>query len=187
MFNARLIVFSVILVAMAVASKIYFGDSNNWSGLSPVIAIALFSGMIMRRKNFSFLLPLMALLVSDAVIELLYRQGLFAYQGFYSGQWKNYLFLLLPTLIGWMLRGKNYGSLLAGAIAGPTVFFLVSNFSVWLGAHVLYSRDFSGLMSCYAAGLPFYKNALLGTLVFLPAIVVLYNFMTRQKTQLTLA
>lgn len=185
--NGRMILFTIILVVVASACKFFFGPELAWSGFSPVIAIALFSGFIIRQKDMSFLLPLIALLVSDAVIQVLYSQDLFPYAGFYSGQWKNYLVLLLSTLIGWGLKGKKLSTLFAGALAAPTVFFLVSNFLVWTGSEVTYTRDFSGLLNCYTAGLPFYKNALIATLVFLPGILFTYNYLTRHKTELVIA
>ena len=185
--NGRLIVFTLILVAIATACKYLFGAELSWSGFSPVIAIALFSGFIIKQKNISFLLPLLALFLSDVAIQFLYSQNLFPYAGFYSGQWVNYLILLVATLIGWALKGRSYSSLLAGAIAAPTFFFLISNFMVWMGPYVTYSKDFSGLMNCYEAGLPFYRNSLIATLLFLPVILLVYNYLTKKKAVLTLA
>ena len=132
--NGRLIVFTLILIGLATACKFFFGPDLDWSGFSPVIAIALFSGFIIKQKDMSFLLPLIALFISDVVIQLLHNADLFPYAGFYSGQWKNYLILMAATLIGWSLKGRNYQSLLAGTIAAPTVFFLVSN--LWCGMAV---------------------------------------------------
>ena len=185
--NARMIFFTGILVVLATACKFFFGPDLAWSGFSPVIAIALFSGFIIRQKDKSFLLPLLALFVSDAAIQLLYKMGEFPYAGFYSGQWKNYLILMASTLIGWALKGKKYSTLAVGAVAAPTVFFLISNLGVWMGAQVSYTKDFAGLLDCYAAGLPFYKNALIATIVFLPAILVTYNFIMKKKAELILA
>lgn len=185
--NGRLILFTLILVVLATACKYLFGDNLAWSGFSPIIAIALFSGMIIRQKDLSFMLPLLALFISDAAIQLLYEMNLFPYAGFYSGQWQNYLLLLSATLIGWMMKGKSYGTLAAGGILAPTVYFLVSNFLVWQASEVLYPNSFSGLMTCYEAALPFFRNSLISTLLFLPVIVVLYNYLTRQKTALKLA
>jgi len=186
--NGRFIVFTLILVALATACKYFFGPDLNWSGFSPVIAIALFSGFIMKQKDMSFMLPLLALFISDAVIQLLYSMDLFPYAGFYGGQWKQYLILLGATFIGWALKGRNFSTLLAGAIAGPTVFFFVSNFLVWANSiEAVYAKSFSGLLTCYEAGLPFYRNSLIATLLFLPVILVAYNFITRKKAVLTLA
>lgn len=186
--NGRLIVFTLILVALATTCKYFFGPDIGWSGFSPVIAIALFAGFIMKQKDMSFILPLLALFISDAVIQFLYSQDLFPYAGFYGGQWKNYAVLLAATLIGWVLKGRSFSSLMAGALAAPTVFFLVSNFMVWAAStEAVYAKSFSGLMVCYEAGLPFYRNSLIATLVFLPVILVAYNYLTKKKAVLTLA
>lgn len=185
--NGRLIFFTFILIALATACKFFFGPDLAWSGFSPVIAIALFAGMIIKQRNLSFMLPLLALLLSDVAIQILYSQDLFPYAGFYSGQWINYLILLGVVLIGWGLKGKKYSSLFAGALAAPTVFFLVSNFLVWTGAHITYAKSFSGLMTCYEAGLPFYRNSLIATMVFLPVILFSYNYLAKKKVELVLA
>ena len=70
--NGRLIVFTLILIGLATACKFFFGPDLDWSGFSPVIAIALFSGFIIKQKDMSFLLPLIALFISDVAIQLLY-------------------------------------------------------------------------------------------------------------------
>ncbi len=184
----RQIIFTGILVALTTACKYFFGPNLDWSGFSPVIAIALFSGFIMKQKDMSFMLPLLALFLSDAVIQILYSADLFPYAGFYSGQWLNYLILLSATLIGWFFKGRNYSSLALGAFSAPTIFFLISNLSIWMSStQTLYPKTFSGLLICYEAALPFYRNSLIGTIVFLPAILVFYNIIAKHKTQLTLA
>ena len=190
--NGKLILFTAILVVITTACKYFFGpDLDGWSGFSPVIAIALFSGFIIKQKDASFLLPLVALFLSDAAIQVLYSAGLFegGYPGFYQGQWKNYLILLSATAIGWLLKGRNYSSLALGAATAPTVFFLISNFSVWMNpaSEVTYPRTFNGLLACYEAGLPFYRNSLAATFIFLPVIILAYNYFTKHKTSLTLA
>lgn len=186
--NGRIILFTILLVVLATACKFFFGPNLAWSGFSPVIAIALFAGFIMRKKDSSFLLPLLALFISDGVIELLYRTGNFDYAGFYGGQWKNYLLILSATLIGWMLNSKRTAGLVAGGIIAPTFYFLVSNFLVWQGtSEVVYARNFNGLLNCYEAGLPFYRNSIGAMLVFLPVILFSYNYITRNKAELSLA
>lgn len=186
--NGRLILFTLILIVLQSACKYWFGPNPDWSGFSPLIAIALFSGMIIKQKDLSFIFPLLALMLSDLVIQFLYEQNAFKYPGIYSGQWKNYAILILTaTLIGWLIKGKNYLNLFMGAVAAPIVFFLVSNFNVWINAEVLYTRDFNGLMECYNAGLPFLRNSLIATLVLLPAILFCYNYVAKQKAALIVA
>jgi hypothetical protein len=186
--NRRLIVFTLILVALQTACKYFFSAEPGMSGISPFIAIALFSGFIMKERNMSFLLPLIALFISDAIIHVLYLNNQFDFAGFYDGQWKNYVILLAATFIGWALKGRNLSSLFAGAIAAPTLFFLASNFMVWQATtEAAYAKTFSGLITCYEAGLPFYRNSLIATIVFLPVILLAYNYLTKKKAVLTLA
>src|ERR1043165_1880817 len=125
--TGRLILFTILLAALATACKYFFGPDLSWSGFSPIIAIALFSGLIIKERNASFLLPLLALFISDVAIQVLYKQGLFPYSGFYSDQWINYLTLLACTLIGWILQARKYSNLIVASIAAPTIFFLLSN------------------------------------------------------------
>ncbi|HUR65518.1 MAG TPA: DUF6580 family putative transport protein, partial [Chitinophagaceae bacterium] len=69
MKSGRLILFTLILVAVTTACKYFFGPDLDWSGFSPVIAIALFAGFIIKQKDMAFILPLLALFISDAVIQ----------------------------------------------------------------------------------------------------------------------
>ncbi len=187
-FNLRIILFTALLVIIATISKILFASKIEWSGFSPIIAISLFSGMIVKDKGKSFLYPLIALLLSDVIIEVLYRTGNFAFQGLYSYQWLNYGFLLFSVLIGWILKGKNYARIFSGALAAPTVFFLISNLTVWLG-HGGYGRPgtFEGLLECYGDGLPFYKHSIAATLIYLPAVILSYNAIMKRNYSLVLA
>jgi len=186
--NGRIILFTVVIIAMATLSKLLFASNLDWSGFSPVIAIALFSGMIVKEKNRSFLFPLLALLISDVLIEVLHRAGYFPFAGLYKYQWLNYALLLLSALAGWMLKGKNYFRIAAGAVMAPTVFFLISNFTVWAG-HGGYQRPptFEGLLLCFGDGLPFYKNSLIATLLYVPALLFLYNYIVKRSHSLELA
>jgi hypothetical protein len=185
--NGRTVLFTFILIILTTACKYFFGPDPVWSGFSPVIAIALFAGFMIRKKDMSFLLPLLALLISDAILQILYIQDLFKYSGFYSGQWKNYLVLMTAVLIGWKLKGRKASRILAGIFAAPTVFFLISNFLVWISSEVVYAKSFSGLMSCYEAGLPFYKNSIIATLFFMPVILFTFNYLARHRAKLTFA
>lgn len=189
MNNNRLvpfILFTVILVAMAAFCKYRFSADELLSGVSPVIAIGVFSGMIISKRNASFLLPLVSVFIADAVIQFLYWNDQFPYPGFYPNQWKNYLVLILSTtMIGWAVKARTYSSIFVGALAAPTCFFLLSNLNVWIStSEVVYPKTFSGLLTCYEQALPFYRNGLFSTLVFLPVILLLYNYMVNRKAAL---
>ena len=186
--NKNILILSIVLVVLATACKYFFGPNPTMSGFSPIIAIALFAGFIIQQKDRSFVLPLLALLLSDVIIQGLYLSGNFEYAGFYSGQWKNYLLLLAAVLIGWQLKGKKLSGILKGAIIAPVVFFLASNTLVWMSVNeIVYAKSFAGWLTSLEAGLPFFRNSLIATMVFLPVILVVYNYFDRKKLVLTLA
>jgi len=51
-----------------------------------------------------------------------------------------------------------------------TAFFLVTNFAVWMFKST-YAASFEGLLSCYAAGLPFYRWMLAGDVFYLVVLL----------------
>lgn len=186
--GSKLFFFSFVLVVLTLACKYFFGPVLSMSGFSPVLAIALFSGLVVNKKEWLFVFPLLSLFISDLAIQVLYTQGLFDYPGLYAGQWKNYVLLLACAIPGLIMKGRSHQAIFAGAIASPTVYFLVSNFMVWMQAsETFYAKTAGGLMACYTAAIPFYKNSVLATLVFLPLVLVLFNYMSRKKAVLTLA
>ena len=55
--------------------------------------------------------------------------------------------------------------MIGSALAGSVSFFLISNFAVW-AAWDMYPRTVAGLMACYEAGIPFFRHAVVGDLLF---------------------
>jgi hypothetical protein len=129
--------------------------------MTPVGAMFRFSGATFRRKWDSLLIPLAALLVSDyAVIHVLYA-GRYGWFSPYS--WAGFL---LVGIIGWALRDRiTYATVATGSLAGSVVFFVISNFGVW-AAGQLYPHTWTGLATCYLAGLPFFRNTAIGDMIY---------------------
>ncbi len=180
------ILFYFILIAVTVIVKVICSPQINLSGFSSVIAVALFAGITTKNKTNAFLLPLVALFLSDMILQGLHALNLFPYSGFYSGQIINYALFILITLIGIAFRNYKTAGIFASAIIAPTVFFLLSNFIVWKtqGAAMGYSNDINGLLQSYTFGLPFYRNSLIATIIFLPAFVAVYHWMLFRKLSL---
>jgi hypothetical protein len=106
-------------------------------------------------------------LISDVFYELLYINGIFEIQGFYSGMWINYLLFGSLTIVGFFIKNDKPLSIAKGAIAAPTIFFFASNLMTWLGSGG-YNRPktVSGLTQAFIDGIPFYTNSLVATFVF---------------------
>ena len=71
-------------------------------GFAPQIAMALFSGSIIKNKRYSFLLPILSMLLSDVLYEILFQYKISPIAGFYSGQVENYVLFASVTLIGFL-------------------------------------------------------------------------------------
>jgi hypothetical protein len=64
-----------------------------------------------------------------------------------------------------LLRSRTtFVRVAAGALLGPTSFFVLSNYAVWVGGG-MYPRTLGGLGACYVAALPFYRNDLVSTAI----------------------
>lgn len=79
----------------------------------------------------------------------------------------------------------------AAAFAGSLQFFLLTNFAIWGVAaarhSAVYSADLAGLITCYAAALPFWGRTLAGDLLFSAAIFGLYELVNRRTAQVAVA
>jgi len=166
--NKLTIVSVVLLIVIASLYRIIPGRPL---GFAPQIAMALFGGSVIKDRKLSFLLPFLSMFFSDILFEILYQNNLSAYGGFYHGQIINYIFFAAITFIGFAIKKENVLHIFAGSIAGATAYFLLSNFSVWIGggldiSNMPYPKNISGLISCFIAAIPFYKGSLLATFVF---------------------
>jgi hypothetical protein len=174
-------------VLLVIIASLYRVIPSRPGGFAPQIAMALFAGSIIKEKQYAFLLPLLSMFVSDALYEVLYRNGLTQIAGFYSGQITNYILIASLTIIGFWVKKTNVTHIIAGSLAGTTLYFLASNFLVWLNGGLTYAKTWAGLTECYVAGLPFYRNSIYATLLFGGLLFGVYNLMIKSSTKQVVA
>lgn len=153
----------ISLVLVAAATRLLPHPPN----FVPVGAMALFGAAALPKKWLAFLLPILAYYLSDLVLNNVFYAEYF--QGFYWGMdpWI-YGGIALMILFGMVvLRGSSlgWGRIGGAALGASVIFFLLSNFGVWLGG-MMYPKTADGLMACYVAGLPFLGMSLAANLVF---------------------
>ncbi len=122
--------------------------------VAPIAAMALFGGAYFADKRLALLIPLAAMLVSDLILGL-HGTLLFVYVSF-------------AAIVGLgMLVGKNITPLNVGtaAISGSLLFFVVTNFGVWLTSP-FYPLTLEGLITCFTLAIPFFHYTLLGDAIF---------------------
>ena len=183
-FNRSLVI-SICL--MVLISALYRAMPNRPWGFAPQWAIAIFSGsLFIRNKKMAFILPLVSMFLSDLLYQVLYINGLTVIQGFYSGQWLNYILLAGLAFYGFIFNTKKAGGILAAAVAAPTTYFFLSNFIVWAGGGGLHRpKNFGGLVQSLADGLPFYRNSIIATVIFSAVLFGAYFYMQRRVDRKT--
>jgi hypothetical protein len=157
----------ILLVIVAAIYRIIPGRPY---GFAPQWAMAVFAGAAIKDRKWAFIIPVLSMFISDLFYQALYMGGITNMQGFYEGQWQNYLLFTLLVFVGMAIKKLNVLQITVASFAAPTLYFFTSNFLVWASNGTTRGLDrpktFDGLMLCYADGIPFYKMSILATLVF---------------------
>ena len=121
---------------------------------TPVIAMAIFMPYLTRNLTSAMLIPLSAMFVSDLVL------------GFHSSMFWVYSSILIGTTLSHYTMSMKRTALHLGsnALLASTIFFIVTNFAVWMGG--MYPMTFDGLLLCYTMAIPFFGNTLVGTIFY---------------------
>jgi hypothetical protein len=147
--RTRLLMLSTIIFAIAI-----FRLLPHPPNVSPVAAMALFGGAYFTDKRLAFIVPFLALLLSDLIIGF-HNTMIFVYVGF-----------ALTVCIGiWLQRNITVANVVISAVTASVLFFVITNLGAWM-TWALYPMTMDGLMQAYVAGIPFFQNSLLGNLVF---------------------
>jgi hypothetical protein len=118
---------------------------------TPIGALALFGGAYFSSKRNAIAIPLLSLIVGNAITGF-HRLIPFVYASF-----------LVSVVIGfWLRRKRSAPRIGAATLAGAIQFFLVTNFALWASSIGSYPRTASGLAACYIAGTPLFWNTLAG-------------------------
>lgn len=169
------------LIVLAIISRFLPHPMN----FTPIAAIALFGGAYFSNRWVALLAPLAIMLISDTLIELSGNRG------FHSGMYVVYAAFLLVSGLGILMQNKITPTrVLISSVAGSLIFFLITNFVFFFPAlddFSIYTRDFSGVMASYTAGLPFLKNALIGDIFYSTILFGSFYLLERRFSVLKLA
>jgi hypothetical protein len=148
----------LLLVTVAVWSRLLPHPPN----FAPIAAAGIFAAAFLPRR-WALSVPLASMVVSDLIIGL-HPLILFT--------WGSYLALVL--LAARIFQPKvSAPRVISTALLGSIIFFLVTNFGVWLEGR-LYPPTLAGLWQSYVMALPFFRNTLLGDLFYTGALFGLY-------------
>ena len=161
---------TAILVALLFAAiGIFSRLAPHPLNFSPVAAIALFAGAYLSTVSGVLLVSVM-LLVTDLILGLHFTMP-FTWASFFLVMW-----------IGRPLSGPlRPRAIAARALAGSALFFLITNFGVFVEGS-LYPRSWAGLVECFRMAVPFYRNTIAGDLLYAIVFFGTYHLALRPLT-----
>ncbi len=170
LLNVRFVILVGITLAAA-ASRLLPHPPN----FTPLFAMALFGGACFASRIAAFAVPLAAMFLSDLALGLvLYGTAVFPLMPYV------YVSFALTVLLGCWARSRRCSpvAVAGAALASSILFFVVSNFGVWLQG-TLYPQTLEGLAACYIAAIPFFRNTLAGNAIF--TLVLFGGFALAQR------
>jgi len=140
-------IFLIIIIAAAI--RVIPHPPN----FAPIGGLALFSGAYLKDKR-AFVIPLGAMIISDLIIGL-HDTMIYVYVSFG-----------LIVIIGSYLRkNQHWENILGATLISSILFFVITNFGVWASSE-MYAHTASGLRQAYVMAIPFFRNTVLGDVVY---------------------
>jgi hypothetical protein len=157
-----------IMVAIAAATR-FLPHPPNFTAIG---GMALFGAASLTNKKLAFLVPIMAMLISD----------LFIPNGFDLSVYTAFIAIAAMGLL--ISNKKGPMPVIVGSISASVIFFAISNFGVW-ASQAMYTKNAIGLMTCFQAAIPFFPNTLAADLFFSSLLFSSYAII--KKTNLVIA
>lgn len=131
------------------------------ANFAPIGALGIFAGLYANNQKQALGLPLIARFVSDALIGF-FTPGVMI---------SVYLSTAIGSALGFAIRKKkNIFTIFSATVAGSILFFIITNFAVWL-FDGYYPMNLHGLIKSYTMAVPFFRNSLLGDLFYTGVLV----------------
>jgi hypothetical protein len=144
---------------------------------APVGALSLFAGARLRGWR-AYMLPIALMAVTDPLVSLMFGYPMRSAYSFATPF--IYTSFLINVWIGSHLRRTENPAWIGGAaLAGSVQFFALSNFGTWLAPASPYGHTLGGLVNCYIAAIPFFRNTMLSDLVYVGAFFGLHAVLSR--------
>lgn len=149
---------------------------------TPLIGCLIFCSTFFKSEKLHFVLPIFGLWVSDLLLNnLVYAQYFEGWVWFSDAfLWSSLAFIIIALISQRVMKTPGVRRTVGMTVTATLIFFIVSNFGVWASSPLLYTRDISGLLTAFIAGIPFVLNSLAGDLFYTAAFFGLYYLANKQ-------
>jgi hypothetical protein len=183
---------SLLMILMIAAAAMRLPDAANltaWSQFTPIGAMGLFGGAYFTNRWKAVAFPLLTLLASDLIINILIYEGKYGilYSGWY---WIYGIFVLICFIGKWLITKVTVKNVLTAALVASVSHWMIADFTVWAGGGIdlrtmqPLSRSWEGLLQCYAQGFPYMKNFLAGTVIYSSILFGSFEWLKQRYTSL---
>lgn len=175
-----------LICGLILASVIFRLSSNTFSffNFTPLIAVALFSGAKFKDTKWAVCIPVLIFFISDIILAYVNN-----FEVFHNDIFFTYAAVLLIVMLGRLMhnRQNHYGQIFGFSLLSSLLFFLITNFGVWLFGN-MYTLDVNGLITCFTLAIPFNKWSFLADLFFVFTLFGTYEWLASKiyKSELAL-
>lgn len=163
---SRFIVLTLLVIAAALTRVMPLLIPHIWN-FTAVGALAIFAGAQFNDKRLAFIMPLMAMALSDLFIGNGF--SMLVYTGF-----------IAMVACGYLIRRKvSVTNVILASFISASVFYLITNFAFFYPV-TLYPHNVSGILASYTAALPFFRNMLIGNLVFSAVLFTSFYLLSKR-------
>jgi uncharacterized protein DUF6580 len=149
------------LIVLALVGRLIPHPDN----FTPMLAVALFGGAMLPGRT-AYLIPLVAVFLSDLLMGN-------AVTGMTP---VIYVCFALGTGLGqWLGRNRTWARTGLAALGGGVLFYVATNFAVWITPNGLYPHTLDGLIQCYIMALPFFRNDIAGNVLWSATLFGLFD------------
>ncbi len=167
--NYKKEIFPISLILILALARLIPHPPN----FTPIVAVAIMSSYFFKNIYLSFAVIIVSMLLADVFI------------GFYNNMFFVYLSLLLITFIFFKIKTKmKLQNLFIFSFFGSVIFFLISNFGVWILGD-MYEKNLNGLAYCYFLALPFFVNTVLSSIIFTYSAFIANNLLSKNRSLLS--
>lgn len=190
--NPRFAVLAIIMLVVAALRIPGAAQLGAFSNFTPIGAMGLFGGAYFSKNWKAFGFPLLTLLVSDLIINLVVYQGQYGIM-YGSWYWVYAGFAIIVLMGRSFLKNVNVKNVLLTGVSASIIYWLIVDFGVFLfgctdiTTGLTMDHSFTSLIKTYAQGLPYMKNFMIGTLLYSGIMFGLFEWMKTRYASLKFA
>ncbi len=169
--NKLKVILAIILIIAGVIGRFILVSYVGIPNLEIITALALIAGIYLG-GIYAIIIPLSIIFFSDLIIGnnyiFIFTWTAFAFIGLFGVLYRKFPVSSFQFPVSKTNFTKRIIEAMGLGIGSSIFFYLYTNFG-WFLMSGMYEYSLSGLIRCYWMAIPFFRNNLLGNLIFVPA------------------